>query len=1038
MSFLVYDAIDKVVSDTIGKLNPFEIARKKTADMANDALLKGAEHVIPGLKDVVDFGSGVEDKVQRKALGIVDTEENKAINKLGLENFHKGVTEEIDKLEGGANVRKNLGMDDNTLDIRDGISKTLINKGYRPSTPEIVNRRLLSARQYQLNYITENIDNISKQTLTKDGQPLTEEKKQDMIRRLKNLGKRILDGDEDGTGKTYDALSKEHKTAYYDNILDNYKSAKKVGNKIVKDGDIARVNSWNGLGKKTIREMTTGERLAIRDRLLKVAKDDATLTAPEKTKLKDWLTNNQSKQERFALTKRGQMEFIKPDKAPDKETIRLIRKFRHAIKDSEEFAPKMKNNLVGQSDIRDLKFTTKANIGADIIPHSFTEPITGKGINSTTFDAERTAREAIQKKILDDDFGDPFQNIDTTPDESGEFNHALFDRPQDPGLGGLGPQEQEPIQFVEPDPTIQQPGQEPEDFELGEIKRPEEEEEQEPEEPEEAPPQAPAPDPLSPLDQAKEDLGIQFRGDPGFGKTPTPGGLSRDGLARHLFGDNAPKFLSQDPATLTGGDKELFDQMTNELDTTEGNIAQATQDEATKRAENIAKAKETKTARVTKTRNDFINTLIKKDIIAGEDKEELKGMINTHPEEFQEVFFPDSPHTGTQGAQLFKERDLFQKIMNSTEGITAEDLNILDEVNAARDFHELPPITQGDRLRAALGPDISAAQAQAPEDIIEEPDDGPMIKTTKTTPLEQKTTTTTEPTPSSAPTATAGIEGTEGIQGEGGGGPDVPSITEPEEEPAGLLDSTGKKIAAGVGAVTALGTLIASKDAIEQQIEDIKKLLTGSKDASDEDKKNFEELGKLQGLLKEHEEEINRIRGQLGGPTQAPVDGNSTNQRNQLSGQLERLRNDLRNLAAAQSSRGQNLQIVNNPTTQQSTNNKARDKLNEANFNIKDLKGRVSVKTRRLLRDFLTFQKLRKNKLLQLQAQLEAKKEGDKRKEERIRAGTLRALRPKVILNIKNTNTNKPINKVINKPLLTNKVINKPTLTNKGGDVTIN
>ena len=271
----------------------------------------------------------------------------------------------------------------------------------------------------------------------------------------------------------------------------------------------------------------------------------------------------------------------------------------------------------------------------------------------------------------------------------------------------------------------------------------------------------------------------------------------------------------------------------------------------------------------------------------------------------------------------------------------------------------------------------------------------------------------------------------------------------PEEDTGGLSGKQKATIGAGIGTAGVLGgvggflgekgedtlkEVVKKKTGtppLKDDIDKTKNDVDNSDEVPDDIKKLFKIVEELGDDIDETDENVKQLRSELlkqGAPV--PPDPRTQQQRTQLTNELQGIAEDIKNLKTANLNRTQGLRIVNNPTPTPSQNFKARAQFNEAELNIKDLRGKIGNKTRRFLNNLRTFQRSFNNTHAKLTSLLEFKKKGKERQAELVRRGTVKAMKPvKITLNIKNDN----------KPEIKNvvKQISKPLLTNTGGNVSI-
>lgn len=1061
MSFAVYDLLDKAVGDELNKLNPLEIGREKTAQMANDAILHGAEHLFPPLKTAVDFASDTAKEAQERAMGF----ERKGEKATGFDSIRTGVKEKIDGMTD--DMKRSIGIEkgeqyDVNKKLEDHLRKNgynLSEKGYKITEEEQKLNESTMRRRQEMNLVNKHIEHVQKSTL---GEP----EKKIKIDMIKKIGERILKGDFDPhfEGMDFGELSAKQEKAYYDNILQR-------GPQIEQDD--ARVEKWKREG------ISERDRLLIRDRIEKAIEKknptnkDALITF---FKNKDPIKtiNNEGA---FHIGDHGDLKYIstrgrvgkKLIEIP-KETTDQIKQIRQIIVDSDQFSEPLKKQLdlnIGAKVTKTGAETTAKDVKSSFI---LNEP---KDNYKPLSESNKTERDEMER----------IENLVSTDLEDDEFtvDQAFKRSDKETGFKRKSSGIERPKLLQEQE---QRPGQEPEDIELSDLRQ------------ELEPPvqqilgdvgiEQPKPEKLNnrgiklneTFEETKKRVNLKLNPDGTlkFPKTDVNLNFANNKIQRQALGDGKSSILSnlrKNKLNLTDGEKQLFEELNNELQskiqkaknlkagtpdpleaitkqnkeiraeierkeriregekpttqTTTG--SPFTEKDTTGLKEAIGgdepKPSEIETFRkdpineeqlnkdITNSREKYIKELIgEKGIVSKNSRTEIEDLANFHEKEFQKVFFPDIPPTGEQ---LTSEHPLFKKIMNTKEPLTAEDLNLTEEVEKSRAELDKP------KTKPAL--DISAAQT--PPDIPEVPEPGSEAdiksqvsdpSTFERRPIEPIKTVTDPPI---APTIEPEL-------------PKVPEVPETKEEGSSLSGKLGAGIGAAGAVIGTIGGVLAGKEAIEKEIKDLFKDIEGDPGAPDDLKERIKKIKDLQDRVKDAEDKIKEHNRVHGAPKEGagPGDFQTTNQRKQLINQVQDLRNDMRNLNNAQSSRASNIQLINNPSTSQSDNNQARDRFNNAELNIKDLKGKLDSKSKRLLRSLSTFQRLRLNKLIQLQAMAQAKKEGDKQKEDRIRRGVLKAKKPvEVTVNIKNNN--KPMNKIISKPVLTNtggniKIKNKP------------
>ena len=1028
MSFL-YEAVDKIVGDSIEKMNPVEIARKKSVDMINDEILKQAEK-IPGIKQAVDFAGGVENEAQAKVIRVKDA----ISDKTGLTKLSDGVSNDIDGLSNDVKKQLRIIEDDGKGDFKRGedgkiehkkihnaLEKYLKDKGYDPSPNDRLQNEQLARRQYEMNYINKAIENVKKSL--PDGELKTEK-----IRGLNGLADEVLSGKHDLEGHTknmpYGKLSMKQEADYYDNILN-----------LDKGRDDARVISWNTPGQA----MTQSERAGMRGRIAKAVKN-AEVDDLEKTRLLKLLRNKKSNTAgSFILKDDGELTFWKPSGKMTPNNKIDLKTFKTLIDSSSEFGDTMKNNFKLGSIDSEMKPDPGINI---------------KSIGDLDENIKNDRKFSIgniSKDIRDGISPDNIENETARIEKETGYKRG------------------QPLQFLEPDPTIQQPGQEPEDFELGEIKRPEEEE------PEEEPEVR-----TGTRNDAIQKFGLErwidrerggelsIRVDtPSLINNKTNKPYSESEYNRLALGQKPARALSQinnlikDGKTLTEGETQLKNDLetvinqkrilSNEKDEADlrdaGKIKQQQilEDEAfqkqqqqqqftdadTKGLKEAIGGDEPKTISIRAQELEQVEkTIIElKNEVEVAIPSKIKGLdteIKQLNELGDDVSIEKSERLSDEKTKVIEEQQIVKKKLSEAR---KEQIKLNKEIKKRTSS----PLSKGKEKEGDLSKSRSPlALSQEAETLTETPETGSSAdmagsETEESDPIifkKRKMPSKIETAPTeteSAPTETETEPPTT-----------PPTTAPPAEEDAPFLTGAQKTGAAVFGAVGALGGFLASKDAIEKEIEDLKKEFLGSAQTVDGSKKLFEDMGKLQEQLKEVNEKIAEHHRIHGAPKEGagPGDFQTSNQRKQIINQVQDLRDDIRNLKNAQSNRGTSLNIVNNPSTQQSDNNKARDKLNRSNLDIKDLQGKIGPKTKRLIRNLSSLHQVRLNKLIQLRAEAQAKKEKDKQKEDRIRRGVLKAKKPvEVTVNIKNNN--KPMNKIISKPVLTNtggniKLKNKP------------
>jgi hypothetical protein len=400
MAGVVYELVNKIIGDNIEKLNPLDSVTKKSAEMINDQILRGAEHVVPGLQQAVDFGSGLEDKAQEEVTGII----KKGEEETGLSGLHKEVSTTLDQT--GKEWRKDLGMDEDTHDLNTKLKEKLDARGYNPTAEEKETNSQLARRQYELSHIKRAIEHVEQ--LEPEGAA-----KKNKIFELNKLAQEVIDGETDGTQIKYGNLSATQEQKYYENIVDGRWT-----------NDDARLIKWSQPGKGG--GLSARDVLNLRSRLIRAAKG-STFKPEEIKNMINLIENRSAKTTHLKIdTKTGRLMYKVSDKSiVSANEDNALRNLQKVIRNGNEFSENMKDNL---------KFGSADDIKKGILPIKsgalFPEQKSVKLINSTStpFNDARIERQEIQKLMSDDIQRGDIDVGGRTERETG-FNHKLFDEP---------------------------------------------------------------------------------------------------------------------------------------------------------------------------------------------------------------------------------------------------------------------------------------------------------------------------------------------------------------------------------------------------------------------------------------------------------------------------------------------------------------------------------------------------------------------------------------------------------------------------------